>query len=667
MKKFNFSLIIKITGIVFIAFAVILGNEIRLGINRYIKNTLETDAASTIRNLDKFAKDYTDMTIYNSYSLNSEAFQSLYSTALSGDSSLVKGLVTSQGSILDISRETIKDPILCMLVSEFEGVDDWPKNRPAYFHLKSLGEKNLEKFESVLNDEKAIRTTTISLVIPEDADFSNNEFRNVKINQIKVDDEMVINCKLSGKKVVVSGQMYFYSSQYKEVFFGNNTESVTYGYVTHSITENEQTIVIDYHDAMKGIKQQLQKNFKKYVDTNTPFVTTNYTDYYLLKPYKYKGRYYSSVAMEIIDWVQLNKYYSDNAFNDLSEEDKLQKSTLGYLIVTKEYTHLTSNAMKQFIIDNSSTYLLALILIALLSLFLAYILVKPIHRLETIAKHIARKEFDYPINVNRHDELGNLARSIDIMSKELEKTINNLYFQIEKVQSLETIRKEFVANFTHEIKTPLGIINGFSELVEIEQDVKKRNEYIDIIQSETGKINTLVLAMLEYSKLESDAITLNKEDIDLLEIVDESIDSMMYLFEKKNISIETSLESVIVEADRFKIQMVINNFISNALRYTDDNMKISICLNRNSFSIENEGAHIPKEDIDKIWLTFHKVDKARNQAGTGLGLAICKSVLELHRFQYGVENTENGVKFYFNFDGKKNDGITEEIVWKKEG
>ena len=66
-------------------------------------------------------------------------------------------------------------------------------------------------------------------------------------------------------------------------------------------------------------------------------------------------------------------------------------------------------------------------------------------------------------------------------------------------------------------------------------------------------------------------------------------------------------------------------------------------------------------------MTFHKVDKARNQAGTGLGLAICKSVLELHRFQYGVENTENGVKFYFNFDGKKNDGITEEIVWKKEG
>lgn len=667
MKKMNLSLIVKIAGTVFIAFAVILGNEIRLGINRYIKNTLETDASATVRNLDKFAKEYSDMTIFDSYSLNSEEFQSLYSSALSGDSSMVKSLVTTKGGILDISRETLEDALLCMLVSDFKDAENWPKNGAAYFHLKSIGNENLEKLETVLNDEKAVRTATLSIVFPEGTDFSNNEFRNIKVDKIMVDDELVIDCHLSGKKTTISGQMYFYSSQYKEVFFGNNSESVTYGYVTHSITDNEQTIVIDYHDAMRGIKKQLQKNFNKFVDTSKPFVSTNYTDYYLLAPYKYNGRYYSSVAMKIIDWVQLNRYYSEYEFSDLSEEEKLQKATLGYVIVTKEYTHLTSNALKQFIIDNSSTYLIALLLIALLCLFVVYILVKPIHRLETIAKHIARKEFDYPINVNRHDELGNLARSIDTMSKELERTINDLYFQIEKVQSLETIRKEFVANFTHEIKTPLGIINGFSELVEIEQDEKKRNEYIDIIQGETKKINTLVLAMLEYSKLESDKITLNIEDIDLLELVDESIDSMMYLFKKKNISIETSLESVIVEADRFKIQMVISNFISNALRYTDDNQKISICLNENMFSIENEGAYIPQEDIEKIWLTFHKVDKSRNQDGTGLGLAICKSVLELHHFPYGVENTEKGVKFYFCFEGKRNDSITEEIILQGEG
>ena len=113
-------------------------------------------------------------------------------------------------------------------------------------------------------------------------------------------------------------------------------------------------------------------------------------------------------------------------------------------------------------------------------LFRSYMIVRPIRRIETTAKHIARKEFDYPIDMTRHDELGDLARSIDIMSKELEKTISNLHQEIERVTQLEGVRKDFVSNFTHEIKTPLGIINGFSELVELEQDEKKRNEYIDI-------------------------------------------------------------------------------------------------------------------------------------------------------------------------------------------
>ena len=137
--------------------------------------------------------------------------------------------------------------------------------------------------------------------------------------------------------------------------------------------------------------------------------------------------------------------------------------------------------------------------------------------------------------MTRHDELGDLARSIDIMSKELEKTISNLHQEIERVTQLEGVRKDFVSNFTHEIKTPLGIINGFSELVELEQDEKKRNEYIDIIQNEAKRINELVLAMLDLSKLESQNISLTMEDVDLLDIVDESLDSMAYLLEKKNI------------------------------------------------------------------------------------------------------------------------------------
>lgn len=654
MKKINVSLIIKITGIVFVAFTLILGNEIRLGIDRYIKNTLETDASATIRNLDKFSKEYSDLTIYNSLELDSHEFQEIYDTALSGDSSLVKSLVTPNGKILDISRETIEDTLLCMLVKDFKLADDWPQNCPAYFHLDSIGNENIDKLERALNDEKAVRNASLSIVFPEETNFSNNEFTDIEIAKIVIDGQTIVNREVSGEQIVVSGQLSFYSSQYKEVFFGNNKEAITYGNYSHSISTNEETIVIDYHDAMRGIHQQLQRNFQKYTRHENVFTSTNYADYYLLKPYKYNGKYYSSVMMKIVDWSLLNEYYSDYQYSELSDEQKIQKATKGYVIVTKEYNQLTSSAMKQFIIDNYSTYLLAILLIAILCVSLAYILVKPIHRLETIAKHIARKEFDYPIHLNRHDELGNLARSLDTMSKELEKTINNLYRQVEKVQSLETIRKEFVSNFTHEIKTPLGIINGFSELIEIEQDEIKRNEYIQIIQGETKKINELVLAMLEYSKLESDTITLDIEDVDLLEIVDEAVDSMMYLFRKKNIHLETELDSVIIKADRFKIQMVINNFISNALRYTNENKKIIIHLDQNGFSIENEGAHIPEEEKQKIWLTFHKVDKSRNEEGTGLGLAICRAALDLHHFSYGVKNTETGVLFYFCFHQSEN-------------
>lgn len=306
-------------------------------------------------------------------------------------------------------------------------------------------------------------------------------------------------------------------------------------------------------------------------------------------------------------------------------------------------------SFRQFMHDNSSTYLLAFVLIILICLSIAYMVIKPIRRIETTAKHIARKEFDYPIDTTRHDELGDLSRSIDRMSKELESTINNLHQEIERVQRLEVIRKEFVSNFTHEIKTPLGIINGFSELVEIEQDEKKRNEYITIIQNETKRINELVLAMLDLSKLESQKVSLKLEEVDLLDIVGDCLDSMMYLFERKQIKVHTQLDSSMVKADRFKIEMVIDNFISNALRYTAEGKNVYVRLDEHGFEIENEGHPIPKDDLEKIWLTFHKVDRSRNAEGTGLGLAICKAILDLHHFEYGVKNTEKGVLFYFKY------------------
>lgn len=647
MKKLNFSLILKITGVVFIAFAIVLGNEIRLGIDRYIKNTLDTDAEATIRNLDKFSKSYVESAAVNSVDFQSSKFQRIYRRALSGDSTKVKCLVDKQGKILDISRDGANRPTICLIISGYQGTQSWP----AYFNLQSMDETSLNILESELKDHQNEQNNVeLKGVVSKKSD-TDNEYIQVDIKSFVLNGKEIYSGKVKGKVEDISGYVSSYINKNIEIVFSTSVnETLKSSSITITATDSSQiqtqTLVLDYQNAMDGLEQEIANHFQKFKSSGKQITSSNYANAMLLNPYEYNGRYYSTVMIRLEDWSLIG----DNEISiDYNDEESLNMVTAGYLFVTQEYEDLSMKTLKQFMYDNSSTYFLAFILIILICLSIAYMIVKPIRRIETTAKHIAHKEFDYPIDMTRHDELGDLARSIDQMSKELEKTINSLHQEIERVQKLEEARKEFVSNFTHEIKIPLGIINGFSELVELEQDEKKRNEYIGIIQNETKRINELVLAMLDLSKLESQNIALDFEEIDLLDIVDESLDSMMHLFEKKSIHVHTSLDSSVITADRFKMEMVVYNFISNALRYTEPGQNVYIHLDEHCFEVENDGDPIPNEDMEKIWLTFHKVDKARNAEGTGLGLAICKAILDLHHFEYGVKNTEKGVLFYFKY------------------
>lgn len=642
MKKLNFSLIIKVTGVVFIAFSIVLGNEIRLGINRYTKNTLDTDAEAIVRNLDKFAKSYTQSIAINKVNLNSTEFKNIYRDALAGDGTKVKCLVNAKGQILDVSREGEGFPSIGVIVSKYKGATNWP----VYFDLSSMDSTSLMKIESELlkhKDEK--NTITLKIVTNSQSELNSNRFDNIFIKELKLNNQIIYVSNTKGKVQTMEGTVGSYASYNLEIAFPSTlTESKKQS--TNTSGKKSRTMILDYQNAMNGLREQITKNFKTFKKSGRELTTTNYSIYKILNPYEYNGKYYSTVMLRLEDWGLMN---GEDTTVDYTDEASLDKVTAGYIFVIQEYTNLTMRSFRQFMHDNSSTYLLAFVLIILICLSIAYMVIKPIRRIETTAKHIARKEFDYPIDTTRHDELGDLSRSIDRMSKELESTINNLHQEIERVQRLEVIRKEFVSNFTHEIKTPLGIINGFSELVEIEQDEKKRNEYITIIQNETKRINELVLAMLDLSKLESQKVSLKLEEVDLLDIVGDCLDSMMYLFERKQIKVHTQLDSSMVKADRFKIEMVIDNFISNALRYTAEGKNVYVRLDEHGFEIENEGHPIPKDDLEKIWLTFHKVDRSRNAEGTGLGLAICKAILDLHHFEYGVKNTEKGVLFYFKY------------------
>lgn len=635
MKKINFSLVIKIACIILLAFLAVLGNEIRLGIERYIKNTLETDAELTIRNLDKFAKNYVEKIAVNQVDLSSDSFLRFYRHALSGDLTKVKCLVDADGNILDMSRDGVDGPSVSLMVKKED------TNYAVDIDFSSLSQSDLEKLEKIILQHQDSQLEISVDVHVGRYNKYNGEMRDLSFQKIKIGDQTVIEHQVDGEITHIEGVASSYMSARMELLFPYSVDNLSY-----SSNLTQKSMLTDYHDAFKGLQQQIQKHFESFKDSGREFNASiyDYTQYYLINPYKYNGKYYSTIMMRLEDWTVVPE-------SDGQEDGELtlEQATAGYIFITQEYENLPMKSFQQFMYDNSSTYILAIVLIIVMCFVVAYMIVRPIKQLELAAWRISRKQFDYPIDTSRHDELGDLARSVDKMSKELEKTINNLHQEIERVQQLENVRKEFVSNFTHEIKTPLGIINGFSEMVELEKDEKKRNEYIQIIQSETKRINELVLAMLDLSKLESQNMTLDLEEVDLLDIVDETLESMAYLFESQEVQLKTYLDSSIIEADPFKIGMVITNFISNALRYTEPHEQVIVNLDEHGFSIENTGAHIPEEDIEKIWLSFHKVDKARNEGGTGLGLAICKAILDLHHFEYGVKNTERGVLFYFTY------------------
>lgn len=640
MRRYKLSLVVKITTIVFLAFSIILGNEIRLGIDRYIKNRLETDAIGTIRNMEKFSKFYVDSVGIANVDLSSQEFKNIYNNVV-GDSTKVKCLVNKNGKILNLSREGVETPNISVMLDQYKDNTSWY----AYIDLNFLNEQQREKLENILKkDDGQTKYLSLEGNLGDSDELYTNEFKNVQVKSFKVNNEIIVENDYEGETEVYTGEISSYMSYSMEIMYAT---SVSESKKNSSLSGNNiSMIVLDYQDAMRGLQYQIQKNFKKMISTAKELSqgTYDYSQYYLATPYEYHDKYYSTIILPLEDWSLLS-----NDDIEYSNDEIIEQVTIGYVFVTQEYGNIVMDTLKQFMLDNSSTYFLAFILVILISISIAYMIIKPIRRIETTAKHIARKEFDYPIDTSRHDEIGDLARNIDVMSKELEKTINHLYQEIDCVQKLEVIRKDFVSNFTHEIKTPLGIINGFGELVELEQDEEKRNGYIKIIQRETKRINELVLAMLDLSKLESQNVSLNLEIFDLLPLVEDSIESMDYLVQKKNIHLIVDVESSKIKADRFKIEMVVNNFLSNAFRYTKEGQNVIVTLKDSVFSVENEGATIPEKDIMHVWDAFHKVDKARNEEGTGLGLAICKAVLDLHHFHYGVKNTEYGVLFYFEW------------------
>lgn len=314
------------------------------------------------------------------------------------------------------------------------------------------------------------------------------------------------------------------------------------------------------------------------------------------------------------------------------------------------------------------TGLLTLVLGGLIIYILTSRVTKPIVKLNVIAKKMAVLDFSEKYYVNRNDEIGTLGESINSLSKQLESSIRDLQQanlklmqDIQKERQIDEMRKEFISNVSHELKTPIAIVQGYAEglRLNVNDDEENKNFYCDVIIDEANKMDSMVRKLLELSELEFNQISLERDNFPINELITDVLKKKAILFAEKDAKVtfnSKGKDNVIVNADYYYIEQVFMNYLSNALNHMDDkkiiNVDLEITDTKARVEVFNSGKNIPDEVIESIWMSFFKVDKARTRAygGTGLGLSIVKAIQKAHNNAYGVINNAEGVTFWFEID-----------------
>ena len=291
---------------------------------------------------------------------------------------------------------------------------------------------------------------------------------------------------------------------------------------------------------------------------------------------------------------------------------------------------------------------------------------KPISELTVLSRKMSSLNFEARYQSRAGNEIDVLGESFNKMSDQLEKTISelksvNLTLQkdIENKIRMEERRTEFLNNVSHELKTPIALVQGYAEGLRenISDDPESMEFYCDVIIDEAAKMNTLVKNLLTLNQLESgnDAVTMERFDLTaLIRGVLQSMDIMIQQNEAKVIFDEA--HPVYVWADEFKIEEVMTNYTSNALHHLGGDRQVEIRIHdeekRVKVTVFNTGSPIPEADLPNLWNKFYKVDKARTReyGGSGIGLSIVKAIMESHNQEYGVQNFRNGVEFWFTLD-----------------
>lgn len=304
----------------------------------------------------------------------------------------------------------------------------------------------------------------------------------------------------------------------------------------------------------------------------------------------------------------------------------------------------------------------------LLAWYFSKRITEPIKELATLSQKMADLDFDAKYTSGGSNEIGVLGENFNRMSERLEQTISNLkeanyklQKDIEQKEKRENMRSEFLGNVSHELKTPIALIQGYAEGLKegVNDDPESREFYCEVIMDEAGKMNRMVKNLLALNQLEFGEDDVQFERFDITSLILGVLQSLDILIEQKEAQVIFRHKNPIyVWADEFKVEQVVRNYVNNALNHVDGEKVIEIKITQENdmakITVFNTGTPIPEEDLPHIWEKFYKVDKARTReyGGNGIGLSIVKAIMDSFGKGYGAINHTNGVEFWFELDMK---------------
>ena len=458
-------------------------------------------------------------------------------------------------------------------------------------------------------------------------------------NQLFGEEENVNPRRLTNDVVNDSGAMIFiFDSENMKVYTTVNEEAAVY---------NNLSFMADYFRNNNGIKADDHKIQRKTIEKTDKY------DIQITIDKNTSSSYYDVVG------------FLDNGF---------------VIIIRKPVSSVDSiilTSIKFFI----SVFLLVALVGFIIVYFISNIFAKPINKMSEVSRRMAQLDLDVKVNYPYKDEIGDLADSMNEMSFKLKNTLTELQQANEKLQTdidekvqIDEMRKEFLSHVSHELKTPIALIQGYAEGLKdnVIDDEESKEFYCDVILDEAQKMNKLVKQLLNLNELEFGMEKLQPVVFDIAALIKNVVGSSSILVQQNNaqLIVDSSLEDVCnVYADEFMIEQVFSNYFTNALHYCNEGGKVKIWLVKTSYDkptfledgvitgnvrifVYDEGPNIPTDELDKVFIKFYKVDKARTReyGGSGIGLSIVAASMAAHNKNFGVYNVEDGVVFYFDLD-----------------